>query len=118
MLHASQLPKFLWGEAVKHAIYLKNHTLTKSLDGKTLFEVFYGVKPNLQNLQESGCKVWVHTPGNSKLERRSEVGVWVGFDEESSGHRIYSPSKCSVSIQHSVKFDQPDETEVYLPHDV
>ena len=24
MLHASQLPKFLWGEAVKHVVYLKN----------------------------------------------------------------------------------------------
>ena len=31
MLHDSQLPKFLWGEATKHAIYLKNCTWTHAL---------------------------------------------------------------------------------------
>ena len=77
MLHASQLLKFLWGEAVKHAIYLKNHTSTKTLDRKTLFEAFYGGKLNLHNLQEFGSKVWVHTLGNSKLEGRSEVGICI-----------------------------------------
>ena len=47
MLHASQLPKFLWGEAVKHAVWLKNRTSTRVLDGKTPYEIFYGTKPNL-----------------------------------------------------------------------
>jgi hypothetical protein len=27
-LHSSTLPKFLWGEAVKHAVWLKNRTAT------------------------------------------------------------------------------------------
>ena len=26
MLHASSLPKFLWGEALMHSVYLKNQT--------------------------------------------------------------------------------------------
>src|SRR5277367_5895764 len=117
MLHASQLPKFLWGEAVKHAVYLKNRTSTKAPDGKTPFEIFFGVKPNLRDLPEFGAKVWVHTPGGSKLDGRSVIGRWVGFDEESSGHRIYSPEKRSVSIQRSVKFE-PDGVNVYLPHNV
>jgi hypothetical protein len=60
MLYASGLPKFLWGEAVKHAVYLKNRTSTKALDGKTPFEVYFGVKLNLAGLHEFGCKVWVH----------------------------------------------------------
>ena len=30
MLHGSGLPKFLWGEAVKHAVYLKNRASTKA----------------------------------------------------------------------------------------
>ena len=42
MLHASQLLKFLWGEAVKHMVYLKNRTSSKALDGKTPFEVYFG----------------------------------------------------------------------------
>jgi hypothetical protein len=75
------------------------------------------VKPNLRDLPEFGAKVWVHTPGNSKLEGRSVIGRWVGFDEESSGHRIYSPEKRSISIQRSVKFE-PEGVDVYLPHNV
>jgi hypothetical protein len=57
MLHASQLPKFLWGEAVKHTVYLKSRTLTKALDGMTPYEAFYGKKPNLAGLHEFGDKV-------------------------------------------------------------
>ena len=88
MLHASQLLKFLWGKAVKHTIYLKNQTLTKALNGITPYEVFYGKKPNLAGLHEFGDKVWVHTTTGSKLDGRSEIGRWVGFDEASNGHCI------------------------------
>src|ERR1700678_755548 len=115
MLHASGLPKFLWGEAIKDAIYLKNRTFTKALNGITPYEAFYGTKPNLRGLPEFGCKVWVHTTEGSKLDGRSVEGKWVGFDEDSSGHRIYSPVKRTVSVQRSVKFDN-DDIDIYLPH--
>src|SRR5271168_512426 len=68
MLHASGIPKFLWGEAIKHAVYLKNRTATKVLDGKTPYEVFHGTKPNLKGLPEFGARVWVHDPNGSKLD--------------------------------------------------
>ena len=88
MLHASQLLKFLWGEAVKHAVYLKNRTLNKALNGMTPYEAFYGMKPNITGLHEFGKKVWVHTMAGSKLDGRSETGRWVGFNETSDGHQI------------------------------
>ena len=59
MLHASGLPKFLWGEAIKHAVYLKNRTLTRILKDKTPFEALEGRKPNIADLHEFGAKVWV-----------------------------------------------------------
>ena len=68
MLHASGLLKLLWGEAINHAIYLKNHTGTKALDGKMLYEAFYGTKPNLRGLLEFGSQVWVHNTSGSKLD--------------------------------------------------
>ena len=93
MLHSSGLPKFLWGEAVKHAVYLKNRTPTIALDEQMQFEAFFGKKPNFKGLQEFGAKVWVHDANGSKLDGRSTIGRWVGFDEESSGHRIYWPKR-------------------------
>ena len=42
-LHSSALPKFLWGEAVKHTIWLKNRMVTCALlNGKTPYEMLYG----------------------------------------------------------------------------
>ena len=114
MLHSSGLPKFLWGEAVNHAVYLKNRTGTKALDGKTPYEVFYGVKPNLKGLPEFGTRVWVHNPDGTKLDGRSVIRRWVGFDEDSSGHHVYSPDSRTVSIERSMKFDSSN-VNVYLP---
>src|ERR1700678_1192528 len=114
MLFLSGLPKYLWGEAVSHAVYLKNRSSTRILNGKTPYEVFYCVKPNLRGLPEFGAKVWAHTPEGSKLDGRSVIGRWVGFDEESSGHRIYAPEARSISIQRSVKFESGD-ADFYVP---
>ena len=113
MLHQSGLPKFLWGEAILHAVWLKNRTSTRALKNLTLFEALTGKKPNLSNLPEWGTKVWVHDEGNSKLEGHSRIGRWVGFDADSThAHRIYWPEKRTVSVERNIKFD---ETEVYIP---
>ncbi|KAE9402403.1 copia protein, partial [Gymnopus androsaceus JB14] len=91
MLHSSGLPRNLWGEALKHAIWLKNRAVTRALGNKTPYEVMFGEKPNLSHIREWGAKVWVHDDTNSKLEGRARIGHWLGFDLESSGHRIYWP---------------------------
>jgi len=57
MLHKSRLPCTLWGEAVRHAVWLKNQTPTKALDGSTPLEAETGKKPNLSRLCVWGSKV-------------------------------------------------------------
>ena len=52
MLHASQLLKFMWGEAMKHTLYLKERNLIKALNGMTPYEAFYSRKPDLVGLHE------------------------------------------------------------------
>jgi hypothetical protein len=64
-----------------------------------------GKKPNIANLREFSTKVWVHDTSSSKLDNRSRVGCWVGFDEVSNGHKIYWPDKQTVSIERCIKFD-------------
>ena len=41
LLHASGLPKFLWGEAAHHIVWLMNWTLTKAVDGMTPYEAAF-----------------------------------------------------------------------------
>ncbi len=91
MLHAAALPKNLWGEALKHAIWLKNRTSSKAIGGRTPYEVFRSSKPDLRQIHEWGYKVWVHVEDGSKLEGRAREGRWLGFDQDSNGHRIYYP---------------------------
>jgi hypothetical protein len=100
MLHASTLPKSLWGEAVNHGVWLKNHTSTKALDGKMLHEALTGSKPDLSNLREWGSKVWVHNLSGSKLNGRAKEVRWVGFNMESKASCVYWPEK------HSIRFDK------------
>lgn len=115
MLHDAALPKALWGEAALHAVYLKNRTPTRALDGKTPFELFWGRKPNLAHLRVWGCRVRVHSPGGSKLSGRAEEARWVGFDEESDAHRVYWPRRHTVTVERSVMFPSTDSNvEVQL----
>ena len=104
ILHASGLPKFLWGEAVRHVVWLKNRTLTAAVAAKTPIEVVTGKKPDLAKLPEWECRVEVHTKKNSKLDARAVEGKWVGYDEQTKGSQIYWPDKRSVTVERSVIF--------------
>lgn len=111
MLHSSSLPKPLWAEAVKHAVWLKNQSSTRALDGRRPYEVAYGKKPNLVNLPEWGTKVYVHLPKKrEKLSSQVHVGYWVGYNihiedtEQSQGHQIYWKGKQTVTAEQSVIF--------------
>ena len=51
-----------------------------------------------------GSRVWVHSDRGTKLDGRAKKGRWVGFDDESKGHRIYWEGKWSVTVKWSVRF--------------
>ena len=70
--------------------------------------MLYNKRPNLGHLKEWGCKVWVHSKEGSKLDGRSNIGKWIGFDEPSNAHWIYWPEKRSVTVERSIKFDEND----------
>ena len=71
MVHASGLPKNLWGKAIMHATWLKNRSSTRRLGMKTPYEILYKKAPNLSNLPVWGCRVKVHDISGSKLDARA-----------------------------------------------
>jgi hypothetical protein len=114
LLYSSGLPKFLWGEAIHFAVWLKNHTSTHALSNVTPYKHLHREKPNLAGLPEWGQHVWVHQMTDSKLDARAIEGQWVGFDHDSThAHRIYWPGKNTVGIECDVKFT-PASTTVTL----
>jgi transposase InsO family protein len=55
LLHASGLPKFLWGEAARHVVWLMKRTLTKAVLGKTPYKAAFGKSPTY-NMFVSGVR--------------------------------------------------------------
>jgi hypothetical protein len=106
MLHAFGLPRSLWGEAVAHACWIKNCSTTHALDGMTPYKALHGRKPDISQLREWGCPVWVHDTSGSKLDACARKGQWVGVDLQSpGGHQVYWPAMRSVTVKRSVYFD-------------
>ena len=60
VLIESQLPLSLWAEAVEYAIYMKNCSPTATIKGKTLYEAFWGDKPDISDLRVFSSQCYVH----------------------------------------------------------
>ena len=90
LLKSMNVPGKLWGEAVRHSVYLLNRLPTKAMSEKTPFEVWWGRKPNLGYLKVFGCTAHVRTAGPhlKKLEDRSRPMVYLGVDEGCKAHRL------------------------------
>ena len=52
------LPKFLWGEVVSIAIYTLNRCPIKFIEGKTPFDVWSGIKPNISHFRVFGYEAF------------------------------------------------------------
>src|SRR6266540_6098574 len=105
LLHASGLPKYLWGEAARHVVWLLNRTTTKAVNGITPYEAAFGKKPNLKGVREWGEKVWVRVEKGDKLSGRVRKGHWLGIDEESKGVRVWWPDTKTVGFERNVYYD-------------
>lgn len=80
MLKAKKLPGYFWGEAVATAVYLLKRSPTKSIEGMTPFEAWYGKKPAAHHLRTFGCIAHVKntSPHLKKLDDRSTKMIFVG----------------------------------------
>ena len=113
LLVDSGLPKFLWKEALKYAMWIRNRTTTHLLDGITPYEAFYGVKPDISDIHLWGSRVWVRDLTAGKLDPRGREGRFIGYDAESKGCRIYWPSSRSIGVERDLIFeDRPVNSEL------
>src|SRR6266581_6500927 len=102
--HGSGLPKSLWGKAVRHAVWLKNRTGTRALDGKTPFQALFGRPLDLSSPRVWGSRVWVHGPDRSKLDVRAREARWLGVDVDAKAHRVFWPGTGTVTVERNVYF--------------
>lgn len=106
-LQAAKLPKKLWAEAVHYMKYTLNHTSPLSHVNKTPAELWNNcTSVDYSKLHAFGSEVFVHIPKQKrrKFDNKSRKGVFVGYDEEVKGYRIYFRDTDTVEISRDVIF--------------
>jgi hypothetical protein len=108
------LPKNLWPEAVKTAVWIINRSPTKLLNGQWIVpyqEAFLNQpqqRINLANLRIFGCRAYMRKqgiPNAAKMEPRAEIGYLVGY-EASNIWRVWFPQRRYVRSVRDVIFDE------------
>ena len=105
-LYHAKLPLYLWAEAVAAIVYLRNRSPTSSFKGATPYERWHGVKPDVGHLRAWGCNIYMHVPDEkrTKLEKKAEKGIFVGYPEGSKGYKIFNPETRKFARSRDVKF--------------
>jgi hypothetical protein len=103
-----QVPGCFWGEAVKVAVYLLNRAPTKSLNGKTPYEAWYGRRPGVRHLRTFGCVAYAKKIGigMNKLSDRSIPGVFLGYESGTKAYRVFDPVNNKLIVSRDVIFDE------------
>ena len=77
LLTEAQGHKRYWPEMVCTAAYLKNHTLTNTIERKTPFEIFFKRKPNVAHSRLYRSRVFVRNPDQKKIskwDKKADMG--------------------------------------------
>lgn len=107
MLHAMNMPLFLWAECVNTSVFVLNRTGTSSVLNKSPCELWYNKKVDFDYFKVFGSIVYVHIPKQKrqKLDQKAEKCLFVGYGDTTKGYRVYNPIKKTVSVKRDVIFD-------------
>jgi Reverse transcriptase (RNA-dependent DNA polymerase)/gag-polypeptide of LTR copia-type/Integrase core domain/GAG-pre-integrase domain/Zinc knuckle len=115
MMHSTELPMYLWGDAISSANYITNRRLTSVSGSKTPQELWSGKKPNIRHLRIWGCRASVYIEKRyrkGKFSERSWEGYFIGYSQNSNQYRIYNPSTKSVIESRNVEFNEDLEAVI------
>lgn len=92
MLKEKGLPNTFWAEVVYTAVYLLNRCPTKAVWDKTPIEALSRKKPSAKHLRVFGSICYIHVPDKKrhKLEDKTVRGIFLGYNSQSKGCRVYN----------------------------
>ncbi|GMF18507.1 unnamed protein product [Phytophthora fragariaefolia] len=100
MMEHSGLPRSLWPEVMRNAVYIKNRSYNKETQGVP-YEMFFGAKPDVHHIRKFGSLAYVHvpvTPDRRKHYSNAKLGYVLGYAENVVGCKVYFPT------EHTAKF--------------
>jgi hypothetical protein len=86
--------------------YLVNRSPSSALDDKTPQEVWVGKKPSFTHLNVFGCDAYVHVSkeNRSKLDKKVEKCIFIGYKYGLKGYKIWNPETKKVVYSRDVVF--------------
>jgi hypothetical protein len=108
MLKGTSMPARFWGEAVTTAVFVLNRSFTRSVEGRTPYEAWYGVKPDVKYLRVFGCRAHakVTKPNLKKLDDRRQPMVMLGYEPGGKAYRLFDPTSKRVHVSRDIVFDE------------
>jgi hypothetical protein len=108
IFHDADLPIILWGLCMEAANYLRNKSLNASLDGKTPYEAFYSMKPDVSHLRIIGSLVYTHILKEKRLKHESytNLDIFVGYTDTNRFIKVYDPLKRIIKSYRDVVIDE------------
>lgn len=117
LLFAAKLEKKFWAEAINYMVFTLNNSVCTA-NGIPI-EIWSGVqKTDISCFHPFGSAAFVHIPKvkRKKWDRKSDSGIFMGYDTDVKGYRVYSYSKNKVEISRDVLFGPLDYAdEIFLP---
>ncbi|KAJ9566258.1 hypothetical protein OSB04_002224 [Centaurea solstitialis] len=107
MLAQSQLPQYLWAEAVNTACYTQNRSIVHRRFGKTPYHILFDRIPSIEHFKVFGCKCYVlnETENRGKFGSKSDEMIFVGYSDSSIAYRVLNKKTIIVSESINVLFD-------------
>jgi hypothetical protein len=113
MLHAQNLKKSLWAEAVVNAAYTRNRWPLRALPSITLEEAWSGRKPCISHMRVFGCIAYAMVPDEKrgKLDAKGTKCLFPGYCEGTKAYRLMCVQSKKIIKCRDVEFME-DTTSV------
>jgi hypothetical protein len=107
-------PKF-WPQLAVSCTHIQNMVI-HSKSGKTPYEMLYGRKPTVNYFRPLGCRVHVLKDGHlTKLETQREPAIFLGYEPNRRGYKIWNLSKGEFQVSRNVVFPiEPSRTNMLI----
>ena len=94
-MFTTNVPKFLWSEAVMIATYLINRTPSRILGMKSPCELLFGENKFVVPPKLFGCTCFVrdHRPDVGKLDPKAVKCIFIGYSSGQRGYKCWNPSE-------------------------
>jgi hypothetical protein len=108
MLINAQLPDYLWAEAVSIACYTQNRCMITKRHHKTPYQIVHERKLNINYFHVFGALCYPVNDRDDlgKLKAKADIGVFVGYCENSKGFRIWNHRTGEIQETIHANFDE------------